>query len=314
LSAIGAAVERIRGRETTRQPERRPKFKDTWWRHLVGIVAVAVSLFPVWFVVMAAISRDDSVSGTSWLPTHPTTQNFSAILQNKVRDPAIQGYVESHFLRWFANTLLIATVTAIVTVVLGALTAYAFSRFRFKGRKTGMVFLLLVQMFPQLLLVVAIYLIVLNVGSIFPFMGLNTYTALIIVYLGGALGVNAWLLKGFFDTIPSELDESARVDGATPAQVFWGVVLPLALPVLIVVGLFSFVATLNEFVIASAIMQTQDHLTLPLGMHGFIDQQYGQRWGPFAAGCLIAMIPAAVLFMSLQKWIVGGLTQGAVKG
>jgi arabinogalactan oligomer/maltooligosaccharide transport system permease protein len=169
-------------------------------------------------------------------------------------------------------------------------------------------------MFPQLLLVVAIYLIVLNVGTVFGFMGLNTYTGLIIVYLGGALGVNAWLLKGFFDTIPSELDESARVDGATAGQIFWGVVLPLAMPVLIVVGLISFVSTLNEFVIASVIMQTQTHFTLPVGMHGFIDQQYGQRWGPFAAGCLIAAVPAAALFMSLQKWIVGGLTQGAVKG
>jgi arabinogalactan oligomer/maltooligosaccharide transport system permease protein len=271
-------------------------------------------LFPVWFLVMAAISRDNSVSGTSWLPTHPTTANFTAILENKVRDPSIQGYVESHFLRWFANTLIIAVITAVLTVILGALTAYAFSRFRFKGRRTGMMFLLLVQMFPQLLLVVAIYLIVLNVGTVFGFMGLNTYTGLIIVYLGGALGVNAWLLKGFFDTIPSELDESARVDGATAGQIFWGVVLPLAMPVLIVVGLISFVSTLNEFVIASVIMQTQTHFTLPVGMHGFIDQQYGQRWGPFAAGCLIAAVPAAALFMSLQKWIVGGLTQGAVKG
>jgi arabinogalactan oligomer/maltooligosaccharide transport system permease protein len=312
LSAIGAALERVRTR--AKEPQRRPHLRDTWWRHVVGIVAVAAALFPVWFLVMAAISKDNSVSGTSWLPTHPTTQNFTAILENHVKDPSVQGYVESHFLRWFLNTLIVAVITAILTVILGALTAYAFSRFRFRGRRAGMMFLLLVQMFPQLLLVVAIYLIVLNVGSIFAFIGLNTYTGLIVVYLGGALGVNAWLLKGFFDTIPAELDESARVDGATAAQIFWGVVLPLAMPVLIVVGLISFVSTLNEFVIASVIMQTQTHFTLPVGMHGFIDQQYGQRWGPFAAGCLIAAIPAAVLFMSLQKWIVGGLTQGAVKG
>ena len=178
----------------------------------------------------------------------------------------------------------------------------------------GMLALLLIQMFPQLLLVVALYLIVLNVGGIFHVVGLNTYTGLIIVYLGGALGVNAWLLKGFFDTIPAELDESARVDGATAAQIFWGVVLPLAAPVLVVVGLISFISTLNEFVIASAMLQTTGHFTLPVGMNGFIDQQYGQRWGPFAAGTLLAAIPAAALFMSLQKWIVSGLTQGAVKG
>jgi ABC-type maltose transport system permease subunit len=177
-----------------------------------------------------------------------------------------------------------------------------------------MLALLLIQMFPQLLLVVAIYLIVLNTGSIFGFLGLNTFSALIIVYMGGAMGVNTWLMKGFFDTIPAELDESARVDGATPAQIFWGVVLPLAAPVLAVVGLISFISTLNEYVIASAILQTTQHFTLPVGMRGFIDQQYGQRWGPFAAGALIAAIPAAILFMSLQRFIVGGLTQGSVKG
>jgi arabinogalactan oligomer/maltooligosaccharide transport system permease protein len=314
LSALSAAVSRVRVGTREKAPRPRAPVRETWWRHAVGIVAVAVSLFPVWFLVSAAFSRDDSVSGTSFLPLHPTTKNFTEIVRNRVPDPSSTSFVESHFLRWFANTIGIATVTALGTVVLGALAAYAFSRFRFRGRRMGMLALLLIQMFPQLLLVVALYLIVLNVGGIFHGIGLNTYGGLIVVYLGGSLGVNAWLLKGFFDTIPSELDESARVDGATPAQIFWGVVLPLAAPVLVVVGLISFVSTLNEFVLASAIMQTQDHFPLAVGMNGFIDQQYGQRWGPFAAGTLLAAIPAAALFMSLQKWMVGGLTQGAVKG
>jgi arabinogalactan oligomer/maltooligosaccharide transport system permease protein len=218
------------------------------------------------------------------------------------------------YIHWFVNSMIIASLTAIFSTMLGALAAYAFSRFRFKGRRMGMVALLLIQMFPQLLLVVALYLIVLNVGDVFGIVGLNTYTGLIFVYLGGALGVNAWLLKGFFDTIPAELDESARVDGATAAQIFWGVVLPLALPVLVVVGLISFVSTLNEFVIASAIMKTTDHLTLAVGMNGFIDQQYGQRWGPFAAGAVLAAIPPTILFFSLQRWMVEGLTSGSVKG
>jgi len=126
--------------------------------------------------------------------------------------------------------------------------------------------------------------------------------------------VNTWLMKGFFDTIPAELDESARVDGATPAQIFWGVVLPLAVPVLAVVGLISFVFTFNEFVVASVVLQSTAHQTLPLGMQRFIDQQYGQRWGPFAAGALLGAIPATILFISLQRWIVSGLTAGSVKG
>lgn len=293
---------------------KRPRLHETWWRHVVGVLASLVALFPLWFVISAAFSRENSVSGTSLLPASFTTDNFTQILTDTVPDRGSQGVVESQFLRWLLNTIGIATVTAICTVILGALAAYAFSRFRFRGRRMGMLALLLIQMFPQLLLVVALYLIVLNVGSIFPVLGLNTYTGLIIVYLGGSLGVNAWLLKGFFDTIPAELDESARVDGATPGQIFWGVVLPLAAPVLVVVGLISFISTLNEFVIASAIMRTNDHLTVALGMNGFIDQQFGQRWGAFAAGALIITVPAAALFMSLQRYMVEGLTSGSVKG
>jgi len=295
-------------------PRRRPRLAETWWRHLVGIVSVVVALFPVWFITSAAFNRDQSVSGTSFLPTHFTLGNFSQILHNTVKDPSSGSTVDAPFLRWVLNSLLISFAAAFLTVILAGLSAYAFSRFRFKGRRVGILFLLLIQMFPQLLLFTAIYLIALNVGGIFPVMGLNSLAMVIVVYLGGAMGVNTWLMKGFFDTIPIELDESARVDGATPAQIFWGVVLPLAAPILAVIGLISFIFALNEFVIASAILQTTHHFTLAVGMRGFIDQQYGQRWGPFAAGSLIAAVPPTILFMALQKWIVGGLTQGAVKG
>ena len=183
--------------------------------------------------------------------------------------------------------MLISLLTAFATTVLGALAAYAFSRFRFKGRRMGMLALLLIQMFPQFVAVAAIYLIVLNIGDIFPQIGLDKLAAVVIVYLGGAMGVQAWLMKGFFDTIPTELDESARVDGATAAQIFWGVVLPLAAPVLAVVALISFVFTLNEFVIASTILQTTSHKTLPVGMQLFISDSYDKVWGPFAAGALL---------------------------
>src|SRR5438067_11226313 len=124
-------------------------------------------------------------------------------------------------------------------------------------------------------------------GEVFPVLGLNKLLTVVVVYLGGSMGVQAWLMKGFFDTIPTELDESARVDGATAAQIFWGVVLPLAAPVLAVVALISFVFTLNDFVSASTILQSNTHRTLPVGMYGFISQGYNQYWGPFAAGCLM---------------------------
>jgi len=155
---------------------------------------------------------------------------------------------------------------------------------------------------------------VLNMGAIFPVVGLDKLLTVVVVYLGGSMGVQAWLMKGFFDTIPTELDESARVDGATAAQIFWGVVLPLAAPVLAVVALISFVFTLNDFVIASTILQTTKHFTLPVGMNQLISNQYDKTWGPFAAGAVIAAVPVAALFLFLQRWIVSGLTAGSVKG
>ena len=299
------------GRTATRR-RKKPSLLQNWWRHAVGLIAVVFALFPVAYIISSAFSTDGTLGGASLIPRSVTLDNFRTILSGSVEVAGAQNEVP--YVRWYANTIGVATLTAIMTVLLGALAAYAFSRFRFKGRRMGMVALLLIQMFPQMLAVVAIYLIVLNAGEVFPLMGLNSFTALILVYMGGAMGVNAWLLKGFFDTIPAELDESARVDGATPAQVFWGVVLPLSAPVLAVVALFSFVATINEYAIVSQLMQTRDHFTLPVGMRAFIDKQYSEQWGVFSAGVLLAAIPAVLLFAFLQRFIVSGLTQGAVKG
>lgn len=314
MTTVDVTVSAVVPKVLEAPPKRRPKLAETWWRHVVGVIACLAALFPVWFVASAAFNADQSVSGTSYLPTRFTLHNFGNLLHNTVIDPSSRSKIDAPFLQWFGNTMFIALITAASTVLISAMAAYAFSRFRFKGRRMGMLALLLIQMFPQLLTVVAIYLIILNVGGIFPAIGLNTFLALILVYLGGAMGVNTWLMKGFFDTIPKELDESARVDGATPAQIFWGVILPLALPVLAVVGLWSFIFTLNEFVLASAILDTTHHFTLPLGMRGFITNNYGQLWGPFAAGALLAAIPATLLFAWLQRFIVSGLSQGAVKG
>jgi len=297
-----------------RRRKRGPSLADTWWRHAIALCAVVVSLFPVAYIVSAAFNGNNSLTGSSLIPKQVTFDNFRSLFQGQKNVTGHATFQNAHYLSWFANSMIVAGATALCTVLLSALAAYAFSRFRFKGRRLGMLSLLLIQMFPQLLAIVAIYLIVFRVGDIFHFMGLNTLIALIVVYLGGAMGVNTWLMKGFFDTIPAELDESARVDGATPAQVFWGVVLPLAAPVLAVITLISFITTLNEFAIASVILQTQTKFTLPVGLFQYINQAYSEHWGPFAAGVLIAAIPASLLFAFLQRYIVEGLTSGAVKG
>ena len=296
-----------------RRSPSRPKLKDTWWRHVVGIGATIISLFPIAYMISSAFNRDQTIGGATLVPQHVTLHNFGNLLHNNVSTSG-GGKADAPFVDWYLNSLLVASVTAFFTVLLGALAAYAFSRFRFKGRRMGMMALLLIQMFPQFIAVVAIYLIILNVGNIFSVLGINSLLAVIVVYLGGSMGIQAWLMKGFFDTIPSELDESARVDGATPAQVYWGVVLPLATPILAVVGLLTFIFTINEFIIPSVLLQQSKRQTLPVGLFNFVSAQYAQSWGPFCAGVLLAAIPVVILFLSLQKFIVGGLTQGSVKG
>ena len=313
MSTIDRAADAVLAPTILRKPaKKRPKFKNTWWRHLVGLLAVVFALFPVVYIMWAAFNATPTLTGSTLIPRHVTLDNFRELFNTNVSGSSSQA--SANYLRWLTNSIVVAGVTSLIAVMLSAFAAYAFSRFRFKGRRLGMLSLLLIQMFPQLLLIVAIYLIVLQTGNVFGVLGLNHLTALIVVYLGGAMGVNTWLMKGFFDTIPKELDESARVDGATPAQVFWGVVLPLAAPVLAVIALITFVGAINEFAIASAILQTTNHFTLGVGMQSYIDQKYAEHWGPFAAGVLIAAVPVVLLFTFLQRFIVAGLTQGSVKG
>lgn len=278
--------------------------RNLGWRHVVAWVALFFALFPVLWVVSAAFTNDPSISSGNLIPREATLDNFQRLFENP----------DQPYLRWYINTMALAIVTAISTVLIAAMAAYAFSRFRFKGRKVGLMFLLLVQMFPQFLSLVAIYLIMSQITDVFAGIGLDTLTGLGLVYLGGSMGVNAWLIKGFFDTIPMEIDESAKVDGATHGQIFWGIILPLAAPVLAVVGLLSFIGTINEFIIASALLQSPENKTLAVGLQGFISQQYSENWGPFAAGALLAAIPVVILFMFLQRFIVSGLTAGSVKG
>ena len=187
------------------------------------------------------------------------------------------------------------------------------SPLRFRGRRGGLLTILLVQMFPQILAIVALFAIMQNIGRAFPSVGLGTQSGLILIYLGGALGVNTWLMKGFFDSIPRSLDESARIDGATHWQIFRLVIMPLAAPILAVVALLTFILILNDFIIASVMLNDVEEYTLAVGLFRFIDGQYGANWGPFAAGALLSAIPVVVLFQFLQRFIVSGLTMGAVK-
>jgi arabinogalactan oligomer/maltooligosaccharide transport system permease protein len=218
------------------------------------------------------------------------------------------------YMRWMLNSLIIAGSVAVLSVVIGAASAFAFSRLRFKGKKMGLQALLLIQMFPAILAIAAIYLIMEGIGNFAPEFGLGTQSGLVLVYLGGAMGVNIWLLKGFVDSIPIEIDEAAKIDGASEMQTYWQIFVPLASPVLAVVTLLSFIGTFNEYILARLFLVDMDIRTVAVGLQQFVAGQYSENWGAFAAGSILASIPIVIIFLSLQKYIVSGLAGGAVKG
>lgn len=285
-----------------RRPGQRARwFSEIGWRHLVGIVAVVYAGFPLVYVVSASLADGGTLTGSNQLFASVSGANYAALAGTR-------------FWTWMANTLVVAVATGAGTVLMGAAAAYAFSRFRFTGRRVGLTALLVIQMFPQMLAFVAIFLLLISLGNVVPGLGLDSKLSLICVYLGGALGVNTFLMYGFFNTVPREIDEAAKIDGASHAQIYWTIVLRLTAPILAVVGLLSFISTFGEFIIARVLLQSEDNWTLAVGLYGWVSSLQDANWGLFTAGAVISAVPVLALFLFLQKYIVGGLTAGSVKG
>jgi len=272
-------------------------------RHLVIWVMIAFSLFPVLWVFSASINPTNSMNLQRFIPRRISWDHYVELFTNPQHPYGI----------WLWNSLKIAIVTSVFTVLLTSIAAYAFSRFRFRGRRVGLLGLLLVQMFPQMLAMVAIYLLLLQLGKVVPWMGLNTHLGLIMVYLGGAMGFNTWLTKGYFDTIPRSLEESALVDGATHFQAFVRIVLPLAKPILATIFVLTFINIYSEYILASILLSDTRRYTLAVGLNLLLGTQWGKQWGTFAAGALIGAIPFLVIFALSQRLLVSGLTRGSVK-
>lgn len=277
-------------------------FRETGFRHVLAVLAVLYAAFPILYIVSAALNPDikTTLTGANKLFTSVSVDNFTELS-------------DTMFWTWFSNTLIIGIATAIGTVLMGAAAAYAFSRFRFSGRRMTLMSLMVIQMFPQLLTFVAIFLLLTTLGDVFPVLGIDSKLALICVYLGGALGANTFLMYGFFNSIPMELDEAAKIDGATHSQVYWTIIMPLVIPILAVVGLLSFISSFNDFILARTILTSQENWTLAVGMNLWVGGNE-KAWDWFAAGSIIAAVPILLLFLFLQKYIVSGLTGGAVKG
>ncbi|MEL7626661.1 MAG: sugar ABC transporter permease [Anaerolineaceae bacterium] len=274
------------------------------WRWVLAVVLVTFSVFPVLWIISASINPVNDLASQQLIPPNANFDNFKQLVSNPIFP----------FFTWLKNSLIVSTISTLLTLSLTTLAAFAFSRFRFKGRQGMLKAILLVQSFPNLLAIVALFTISKQIGDVVPWLGLNTHAGLILVYSGGAMGMNIWLMKGYMDTIPRDIDESAHVDGATDWQVFWKLILPLLRPILVVISILSFIGTYGEFIIARTLLTQREMQTVMVGLQIFTAGQYTKNWGVFAAGALIASVPIMVIYLILQDQIVGGLTQGSVKG
>jgi arabinogalactan oligomer/maltooligosaccharide transport system permease protein len=278
-------------------------FVDKGWRHIVAWAAIVFAVFPLLYILSVSLNPVGTLTGSNELFRAFDLRNYVRLLT----DPDVP------YPRWYANSLLIAIITTVFTVLFCAMGAYAFSRMRFTGRRVGLMSLLVLQMFPQLLAITAIFLLMIQISDVFPAIGLGTHAGLIMIYLGGALGVNTFLMYGFFNTVPMAIDEAAKIDGAGHARVFFTIMLPLVVPILVVIGLLTFIGTIGEFAIASVVLTDPNQQTVAIGLFQLVSGFQSQNWGIFCAGAVLAALPVMVFFLVSQRYIAGGLVSGSVK-
>lgn len=265
-------------------------------------LASAATLYPVLWVLKLALSpTDDLLLSANPIPDAVTLANFRAVL---LASDSAGRWV---FGRQLLASVLVSGATTVVGLALAVTAAYSLSRLDFPGKERSLKFLLITQMFPAVLALIPIY-------AILQFFGLlNSLWGLVLVYSTSSLPFCIWMLKGYFDTIPKDLEEAAFMDGASPGQALIKVVLPLARPALAVTALFSFMTAWNEFILAATLLNDSSLFTLPVGIQRYIGE-YKAEWGKFAAAALVVSAPVTALFFALQKHLVGGLTAGGVKG
>lgn len=269
--------------------------RSLWISRIIIWIAIVLVIFPALWIVMSSFSAGDSFFLSSLFPQKLSAEHY------------VKLFRETDFIRWVWNSLKLCLTVACIQLALTSLAAYAFARLRFTGRKYGLMALLVLQVFPNSMAVAGYYILIYNFGLV------DSSLALIFVLAGGS-AFNIWLLKSYIDGIPVELDEAAMMDGANHFQVFYKIVLPLAVPQLAVLFLFSFIATYSEYVITSIFLQTPGKMTLALGLQSFISDQFAAHWTLFSAAAVISSLPIMIVFMSLQRFIQNGLIAGGVKG
>ncbi|TXI18051.1 MAG: maltose ABC transporter permease MalG [Roseateles sp.] len=290
--------------------------KQARWRTLAGHALIwaflALTLFPLLAVVSISLRPGNFATG-SLIPTEISLEHWKLALG--IPYQAADGHlVQPPFpvLTWLWNSIKVALLSALLIVGISTSAAYAFARLKFRFDRAVLNGMLLLQMFPPVLALVAIYAIFETIGSYIPALGLETHAGLVLAYLGG-IGTHVWTIKGYFETIPVEIEENAKVDGATHWQAFSRVLLPMAVPILMVVFVLAFIGCIIEYPVASVLLREESHLTLAVGSKYFLhDQRF--LWGDFAAAAVLSGLPITAVFLLAQRWIVSGLTAGGVKG
>ncbi len=278
-------------------------FMQVGWKHILALVVIAYATFPLVYILSTSLTDMGGIENFTLFGQF-YTKNYTDLLTSP----------DYPFVTWMKNTIILAGCTAVISVFISALAAFAFSRLRFKGRRPGLLALILIQMFPSILGLTAVYGILSKLTDYVPAIGLGTKAGLILVYLGGSLGGGTYLMYGFFNTVPKELDEAAKIDGATHTQIYFKIILRLVAPVLAVMALLSFIGTFGDYVLASIVFDTSDQYTVAVGLNLLLADPWSKNWAMFAAGAVMSSLPIVVLFVSLQKYITNGLTGGAVKG
>lgn len=269
--------------------------RNLWISRVFIWFVIVLVLFPAVWILMSSFSVGDSFFLSSLFPKEISLEHYRELFE------------ETDFSIWVVNSLKLCLIVAIIQLTLTSLAAYAFSRMRFTGRKYGLMTLLVLQVFPNSMAVAGYYIL------LYKFELVDNSLALILVLAGGS-AFNIWLLKSYIDSIPVELDEAAKIDGAGDSQIFLRIILPLALPQIVVIFLFSFIATYSEYVITSIFLQTPGKATLAIGLQSFITNQFAAHWTLFSAAAVLSSLPIMIIFMLLQKYIQNGLIAGGVKG
>ncbi len=275
------------------------KFIRLFLSYSVLTFMAVVIIYPLLWTVGASFNPGNSLISTSMIPKNPTLDHYRELFAGK---SSLQ------YGQWYLNSLKISIFTMIGTVISVSFTAYAFSRFRFKGRQNALTLFLLLQMIPQFSALIALFVLAQILGM------MNNHWLLILLYVGGLIPMNTYLMKGYMDSIPMDLDESAKIDGASNTRIFLQIIMPLSRPMIAVVAMLGFTGPLGDFVLSSVILRQPEAYTLPIGLYNLVNEVMGASYTTFAAGAILISIPIAIIFIMLQKNFVSGLTAGGTKG